>query len=272
MKFFRIKSWAELQHYKDRSPPWIKLYNHLLDDYEFACLQDASKLHLVLIWLLASRNNNRLPFNPRWIKQRIGVDSDVDLDELVELGFIEIEPSNDGHLQKAEHDASKELATRNQDACLEKSRGEGKTEGEEKQTPAKPEFSDKDMELAQWMLSLITEAQPDFKKPNLQSWAKTIRLMRERDGRNHHDMARMWKWAREDDFWQANVLSADKFRKQYDRLVAQAMRPGSSISQAQKDAQREQEIQDGFLSDAPPDEEYHGGIIIDHEGDNDEPF
>ena len=60
MQFFNVKNWDGLQHYKDRAPPWIKLYNHLLDDYEFACLQDASKLHLMLIWLLASRNSNRL--------------------------------------------------------------------------------------------------------------------------------------------------------------------------------------------------------------------
>ena len=35
------------QHYKDRSAPWIKLYNELLDDYRFAVLPDASKWHLV---------------------------------------------------------------------------------------------------------------------------------------------------------------------------------------------------------------------------------
>lgn len=147
---------------------------------------------------------------------------------------------------------------------------EGEKEGKGRDTPAKPEFSDKDMELAQWMLSLITDAQPDFKKPNLKSWAKTIRLMRELDGRNHRDMAVIWKWAREDDFWQANILSADKFRKQYDRLKAQSLRPGSTLSKAQKDAQREEEIQKGFLADAPDD--YQGGVTIEHEGDDDEPF
>ena len=151
---------------------------------------------------------------------------------------------------------------------------EGEKEGEGKgiDTPAKPDYSDEDYRFAEWMLSLITENQPGFKTPNLKSWAKTIRLMRERDDRNHRDMGVIWEWARNDDFWQANVLSADKFRKQYDRLVAQAMRPGSAISQAQKDAQREEEVQNGFLSDAPPDDSYQGGITIDHEEDDREPF
>ena len=35
---FSVKNWDEFQHYKDRNPPWIKLHNHLLDDYEFEML------------------------------------------------------------------------------------------------------------------------------------------------------------------------------------------------------------------------------------------
>jgi len=139
MDFFSVKNWDELQHYKDRAPPWIKLYNHLLDDYEFACLQDASKLHLVLIWLLASRNNNRLPFNARWIKQRIGVDGDVDLNELAALGFIEVEPIKDVALQSAEQDASTTLADCKQVATTEERRVEERESREEgeKEKPKK---------------------------------------------------------------------------------------------------------------------------------------
>jgi DNA-binding NarL/FixJ family response regulator len=32
---YSVKNFERFQHYKDRSPPWIKLYNELLDDYEF---------------------------------------------------------------------------------------------------------------------------------------------------------------------------------------------------------------------------------------------
>jgi hypothetical protein len=59
--YLRVKNWAEFQHYKDRNPPWIKLHRALLDDYEFARLPDASKAHLVLIWLLASQSDGRIP-------------------------------------------------------------------------------------------------------------------------------------------------------------------------------------------------------------------
>src|SRR5687768_18068275 len=52
-------NFESFQHYKDRAPPWIKLYNELLDDYEFGQLPDASKMHLVAIWLLASRSDRK---------------------------------------------------------------------------------------------------------------------------------------------------------------------------------------------------------------------
>jgi hypothetical protein len=86
---FSVANFEKFQHYRDRSPPWIKLYNELLDDYAFGLLPDASKVHLVLIWLLASRSNNCLPFDPLWIAKRIGATEKVDLTRLLSAGFIE---------------------------------------------------------------------------------------------------------------------------------------------------------------------------------------
>lgn len=119
MDYFMVKNYEKFQHYKDRSPPWIKLYNELLDNYEFGRLQDASKLHLILIWLLASRHDNRLPWDPEWIAKRIGASEVIDLDVLETHGFIEKigSPQN----------SSVSLAVREQPACLER---EGETEKE----------------------------------------------------------------------------------------------------------------------------------------------
>jgi hypothetical protein len=88
---FSVKNFERFQHYKDRSPPWIKLYNELLDDYTFGLLPDASKLHLVAIWLLASRSNNRIPHDPGWIAKRISATEKVDLELLRSSGFIEVQ-------------------------------------------------------------------------------------------------------------------------------------------------------------------------------------
>lgn len=136
MKYLQVKSWEDFQHYKDRTPPWIKLYNHLLDDFEFSCLPDASKAHLLSIWLLASRTNNKIPNNARWIGNKINATEDVDLNLLLESGFIELIPNENNELHKAEQDASKMLQTTEQDACPEREKRESREEGEQNYTSA----------------------------------------------------------------------------------------------------------------------------------------
>ncbi len=44
----------------------------------------------MLIWLLASRTGNNLPYDPAWVGARISARDPVDLDELQDFGFIEI--------------------------------------------------------------------------------------------------------------------------------------------------------------------------------------
>lgn len=122
MEYIQVKNWDNFQHYKDRTPPWIKLYNHLLDDFEFSCLPDASKAHLLSIWLLASRTNNKIPNNARWIGNKINATEEVNLNILIEYGFIELISSKNNKLQEAEQDASIPLQEAEQDACLERER------------------------------------------------------------------------------------------------------------------------------------------------------
>jgi hypothetical protein len=52
----KIKNWPKFQHFKDRRPPWIKLYRELLDDKEFHDLDAEAAKTLVLLWLLASED------------------------------------------------------------------------------------------------------------------------------------------------------------------------------------------------------------------------
>jgi hypothetical protein len=122
MRTFSVKNFEKFQHYKDRSPPWIKLYNELLDDYEFGRLQDASKMHLIGIWLLASRSDNKIPHDPAWVAKRINANSKVDLEELEQAGFIVL----DQPLQTPEQSASKPLAK-----CLTREEGETEERREE---------------------------------------------------------------------------------------------------------------------------------------------
>lgn len=116
--FLSVPNWDEMQHYKDRSPPWIKLQNELLENYEFECLHDASKAHLLCIWLLASRTGNKINPDPKWIARKIGANSKVDVEALIKSGFLQLNQP----LPSVGHDASKALQTSEQDAIPE---GEG---------------------------------------------------------------------------------------------------------------------------------------------------
>lgn len=93
MEYLRVKNWENFQHYKDRSPPWIKLQRDLLRDYDFLRLQDASKLQLILIWLLASQLDNKIPADPEYIKNQIGIKGELHLKELIDNGFL-VDDSN----------------------------------------------------------------------------------------------------------------------------------------------------------------------------------
>lgn len=127
MKTFSVRNFERFQHYKDRAPPWIKLYNELLDDYEFGALPDASKMHLIAIWLLASRSNNKIPYDPTWVARRINANTKVDLDLLTRSKFIVI----DQEVRNTEQDASNTLADCKQDACLETEERRERVETEE---------------------------------------------------------------------------------------------------------------------------------------------
>ncbi len=84
-----VKDWGRFQCYKDRSPTWIKFHLAVLDDYEFSRLPDAAKAHLLLIWLLAARCDNRIPYDAAWIAQRIGVqEKNLRLEPLIEGGWL----------------------------------------------------------------------------------------------------------------------------------------------------------------------------------------
>lgn len=58
MSRLTVRGWESFQHYKDRSPPWIKLHKTLLDNYEFQRLPLASRALAPMVWLLASESSD----------------------------------------------------------------------------------------------------------------------------------------------------------------------------------------------------------------------
>ena len=88
MDYIHIENWREFQHYRDRNPPWIKLYVNLLDDYDYYSLPDNHKLILIHLWLLASKTNNNIPYDLQWIKTTLNLNIAIEIEPLIKAGFI----------------------------------------------------------------------------------------------------------------------------------------------------------------------------------------
>jgi hypothetical protein len=57
----KIRNWSKFQHFKDRKPPWVKLYRDVLDDMEWYELDPLASKVLVMCWLIASEDDGCLP-------------------------------------------------------------------------------------------------------------------------------------------------------------------------------------------------------------------
>ena len=107
----KVKGWEDHQHYKDRTPPWIKLHRGLLDDFEFHRLPVASRALAPMLWLLASENEGIVDCDPAFISFRLRM-SEAEASSAVK-------PLIDNGWLIVEHGASDVLASRLHDACLE---------------------------------------------------------------------------------------------------------------------------------------------------------
>ena len=58
---YKIKNWSRFQHFKDRRPPWVKLYRDLLDDLDWFELDPLASKTLINLWLIASEYDGCLP-------------------------------------------------------------------------------------------------------------------------------------------------------------------------------------------------------------------
>lgn len=161
---FSVKNWNEFQHYKDRNPPWIKLHNHLLDDYEFECLGDAAKGHLLCIWMLASRTKNEMPYDEKWITKKIGASSRVNLKALRDAGFLEVEQDASNMLQGCEQDATVSIPSE------EKRREETEESREDKKRFAKPSVQELNSYFLEKGINNILEAEKMFNYYESNGW------------------------------------------------------------------------------------------------------
>ncbi len=80
-------------------------------------------------------------------------------------------------------------------------------------------WEDGDLETAESIYNLLLALNPKHKKPSMETWANTIRLMRESDGHTHNDIMNLFRFANSDSFWKSNILSPAKLREKWDVLT-----------------------------------------------------
>lgn len=115
MKFIRIVDWDKYQHYKKRKPPWIKLYTDLLRDYRFEQLHNDSMLLSIMLCLLASQMDNKIPADEKYIQKHLPIHGKLKLQPLIDAGFI-VCYQDDSTLQAGcKQDAIPETETENRD-------------------------------------------------------------------------------------------------------------------------------------------------------------
>jgi hypothetical protein len=123
MQFVRLKNWEQYQHYKNRNPVWIKLYQDLLTSQMWVRCDDASRTLAIACMVLAAKTDNKIPLDPAYLRRVAYLNTDPDFSVLVASDFLEIIGDSES--------ASTTLAQRYQDASPEKRRGEK----EKKQLP-----------------------------------------------------------------------------------------------------------------------------------------
>lgn len=102
--------------------------------------------------------------------------------------------------------------------------------------------------LCQLLADLIVKRDPKAApKPNSAGWLRDMRLLVHSDrGGDVAEVERVIHWAQADSFWQSNVLSPAKLRKQFSRLViqSQARAQDSSQERAERRARRSAALQE----------------------------
>ena len=80
------------------------------------------------------------------------------------------------------------------------------------------------MKVAVYLFEKIKERLPNKKEPDFQKWADEVRKTVELDGVPVERYKEVLDWSQNDDFWQANILSTNKLRKQFDTIYLQMQR------------------------------------------------
>lgn len=122
--FYRIVEWSTYQHYKDRSPPWIKLHAGTLTSRTWVSLTNDGRALAIACMLIAADTDNKIPADAEYLRRRAYFNEPPNFAPLVEVGFIELVGNINGVAGPTQALASTMLA----DGTKRPSESEGETE------------------------------------------------------------------------------------------------------------------------------------------------
>lgn len=169
MKTISLIGWETFQHYKDRDPPWIKLYRDILTTESWVLGTDVSRLVQVASMLLAVRYRNRIPLNWPLLKKVASLDCTEKqfmeaLTHLEASHFLTIEKNQEvtSESECLEHLASTPLAT-----CTSETE-EIREETEQRRSEQKPSLRSGSAQARK-----TRRCPPEFAiTPELREWAR----------------------------------------------------------------------------------------------------
>lgn len=220
MRYFKIKGFDKFQHYKDRNPPWIKLYSSLLSDLKFNAMTDSQQITLIKLWVLSSQNGNRLAYDSQLIRRQLASNSRVSLDFFAQAGWIEI------YSDSSENDSKMLCLVQSTEKEIEREKeiyinGDSNKTAENQSTPPtkKPEFVILDLDYARAMREDILKMKPDFHiEDSDEDWAGAICFLRRARKISPQRILEVWDFARGDEFWRSVILTPWNLQKHFDKL------------------------------------------------------
>lgn len=124
--------------------------------------------------------------------------------------------------------------------------------GEQGITPSSEIASDPEREDVTALLDLLDhEIQANGNRPPKRNKSNhdAIRLLLDRDNHTPDQIAYVIRWSQQDDFWQANILSATKLREKFDQLVAKIRADHRRAERPSEKEQRNHDILTRFVSE-----------------------
>jgi len=88
----------------------------------------------------------------------------------------------------------------------------------EKETEVYLEKNKKSYQKARLLFNHIKKRDNKIKEPNWKEWTIHIERLHKIDGRDFSEIKDVVNWCQQDDFWQNNILSTAKLRKQFTQL------------------------------------------------------